>query len=263
MISYPEPPLKVNIPTPGTEEQALADLAYLWKCDDPDWVTQRESDWLRLIETAFDDYPKVEKNALERYFKYGEKSVYIPVGDFFFLTPYDSKESLLQLFNSSLLNSDDRSLMLSVASLGSTQFENCHWYELHTSLVIETILGPSYREVSDRFSVGDAVVISPSPTLWCSNFVSLAIESLLAQSEWKPFYCCVNYFVTALPYALKEKYRKIIKLPKLLQLAADSLVESALTGRLLMFAQELKDREQEIMQAWEVGEQELAAMKQD
>jgi len=73
----------------------------------------------------------------------------------------------------------------------------------------------------------------------------------------------VNYFVTALPYATNEKQRKRSKLPELLQLVTGSLAEGNLSGRLLKFAQDLKDREQEILQAWDIGEQKITAMKQE
>lgn len=263
MTSYPEPPRKENIPATGSEENALADLAYLWKCDDPEWMNQRETDWQELVVTAFDDYPKSEKKALERYFKYGEKSGYIPVGDFFLLTPYDSKESLLQLFNSSLLTDNDRSSMFSAFIFRDPRFERCHWFEHHARLIVEVILGDKYFEVFEQSTPSHSKVISSEPTLWCNKFVRFAIKSIQTQVEWKPFYQCISYFISALPYAVDERDRKGIKLPKLLQLVTESLEEGELSGRLLTFAQELKDREQEILQAWEIGEQKIAAMKQE
>lgn len=263
ITNYPEPPRKENNPTPGTKEQALADLAYLWKCDDPEWMNQREADWQKLVVTAFDDYPKSEKKELERYFKYGEKSTYIPVSDFFFLTPYDSVVSVLHLFNSSLLDDNDRASMFTSYIFDADRFVDSGWHQSHTSLFIEGILGDAYCEVIEQTSPRHSKIISPPSTWWSNLFIRNAIKSLSSRAEWKPFYHCVNYFVTALPYATNEKQRKRSKLPELLQLVADSLAEGDLSCRLLTFAQELKDREQEILQAWDTGEQKIAAKKQE
>ena len=161
VTNYPEPPRKENTPTQGTAVQALADLAYLWKCDDADWVAQREKDWKKLVVTAFDDYPKSEKKMLERYFKAGEKTKYIPAGDFFFLTPYESEESLLQLFNSRLLSDNDRASLYSIYIFAADRFADCSCYRQHTSLFVKGVLGDTYTEVIEQTSIRHNKVISP------------------------------------------------------------------------------------------------------
>ena len=108
----------------------------------------------------------------------------------------------------------------------------------------------------------------PSPPgLWCESFInSLTIrEHLSPQNEWIPLYDCVNYFISALPFALHEGHRKDIKrkLPTLFDLVAESLEKNLLRGRALTFAREIKDREAEILQAWEIGEQKIAARQQE
>lgn len=262
MMNYPEAPRKENIPTPGTKEQALADLAYLWTCDDSEWMKQREADWQKLVAIAFDDYPKPEKRELERYFKYGKKSAYMPIEDLFFLTPYNSEESLLQFFNSRLLSDNDRASIYGNYIFDADRFSHCGFYRQHTSLFIDVILGDTFVEVIEKTSPHHSKRISPPPALWCTRFVRFATEAISAQVVWKPLYQCLNYFISILPYALDERDRKRIKLPELLRVVSESLAEGKLTGELLVFAQALKDREQDILQAWDIGEQKIAAMAQ-
>ena len=87
-----------------------------------------------------------------------------------------------------------------------------------------------------------------------------AIKSIENQAEWKPLFQCIHYFISALPYALKEKQRKRIYLTKMFNLLNENLAANQLSGQLLTFAQELKSREAEIQQAWDIGEQKIAAM---
>lgn len=258
MNNSPEPLRNENTPTTGTREEALTELAYLWKCDDPVWVAQREADWLILVKAIYHDYPKVERRPIEHYFKYGELLENISVWSLFFLTPYNSEKSLLQVFNSNLLDSEDRSSMFSSYIFDADRFSDCSWYEKHTALFVETMLGNTYCEVIEQTSLWHSKIISPPPTLWCHKFIRHATKSLVAHTEWKPWYECVSYFISTLPYAIYERDRKRIKLPKLLQLVRDGIENNEFSGRALAFAQELKSREQEIWQAWDTGEQKIA-----
>lgn len=262
MFKFLEPPRKVNILLPGTKEEALSDLAYLWKCDDPEWMAQREADWVMLERTSYGDYPKAEKRTIEEYFKYGRLKERLPGWSLVFLTPYNSTKSLVRFFNSKLLDAHDRRLVLSGYAFGFDQFESCYWYKSHLNLIVEEFLG-GYCEIVESAGNNHVDVISPSPSKWCRLFVSKSIESLQEERCWMPFYSCVNYFVTALPYAEDNKQRKQIVLDKLFCVLEEKLASTQLSGQLLCFAQELQGCEEMVREAWRVGEQNIAALGED
>ncbi|MCL1039012.1 hypothetical protein L2750_17925 [Shewanella submarina] len=258
IANFPKPAVKDNVPVDENWKQALPKLLYLWKTADPDWIAQREADWQLLLQTAFDDYPKAEKKELGEYFKYGRKLEYIPVGDSFFLTPYDSPESLLQLFNSGMLDRSDRDSMLSGYIFDADRFAACHWYERHTTLFVEAILGNTYCEVFEG-KPPHRKMLSLPPSKWCDMYTK-AIECINEDIKWRPIYLCVDYFISALPHATDMRDRQFIEVYELLELVNTRLAEGDMSGRLLTFASELKSKEQDILKAWEIGEQKLAAM---
>ncbi|MCL1039010.1 hypothetical protein L2750_17915 [Shewanella submarina] len=149
--------------------------------------------------------------------------------------------------------------MLSGYIFDAARFATCHWYERHTSLFVEAILGNTYCEVFEG-KPPHRKMISPPPTKWCFNFAKHAIKCIDNNVEWHPIYLCIDYFVSALPFAMDERYRNRIKFLQLLELVTIRLAEGTLSGRLLTFACELKSKEQDILKAWEIGEQKLAAM---
>ncbi len=263
MNTFPEPVETIISPNQTTEAQALAELAYLWKLDDPAWVEQRERDWQLILDVGVSKFPKIEIKELESYFKYGKKEEYIPVTSFFFLTPYSSIESVRQLFYSSLLDEESRRSILQSYIYIYAEREICPWYEAHMSYAIAGLLGGAYQVIKEQTTPRRRLLISPSPTVWCNDFVLYAINSLTENAEWKPIYDCVNYFVTALPYATNESQRKYIEYLDLMKLVEESLEEASLTGRALDFAKELKSREADIKEAWGIGEQKLSAMSQE
>ena len=265
--SFSDPPEIIFTPdgTPGpkAQETALAGLAYLWRLDNPEWVSQRELDWRCLAENVYADTPKIERKVHEEYFKFGKNEGYISSRTRSFLTPYTSVEQLRQLFHSRLLDSQGREQTLFDDIYLFTNREIFHWYESHMRLVIAGLLGDHYQVIKEQIAVNRTKVISPPPTIFCQTFVRIAIKGLAAEKEWLPFYECIGYFVSALPFALDADDRKRIKLSELLTLVDNSLSSDSLDGRAAIFAKELKVREQEILQAWDIGEQKLAAMKQE
>lgn len=250
--NFPEAPMVVNKPDRSVK---LEDFSYLWKTDDTDWVAQREADWLTCVKPVFKDYPKAEQKLLEQYFKYGKKEKYYPVTDWFFLTPYDSKESLLKLMNSSLLGARCRGQIIQYYPLSSFyRFSHCPWYRQHMELFIAAYYTGGYTILREQ-----RVNISPPPTVWCDYFVRYSIEAINDQISWRPFYNCVDYFVSILPFAIRLYNRSDIKLDELFKLVDDKLEQGDLEGELLSFVQALKAREQDIWQAWAIGEQKIAA----
>lgn len=262
----PDAPVITNTPNgrpgPKAKEIALAELAHLWKLDNPVWVAQRERDWQFLSENIYAEIPKGERKLKELYFKFGKMDAYISERAFFFLTPYETVEQVQQLFNSQLLDSGGRQFVLTGYIYLYPQNEPTHWYESHMRLVINSLLGDQYRIIKEQVSAKHTKIISPDPTFWSWMFVLKVIKAISAHKEWIPFYECINYFVSILPFAIKED-RENIQLTKLLTLVGEKLAAGQLNGRALTFAQELKTREQEILLAWDTGEQKLTAMKQE
>lgn len=146
--TFPEAPVFVNTPDRNIK---LEDLAFLWKLDDPDWVSQREADWFEYVKPVFKDYPKTEQKLLEQYFIYGKKDKYYPVSDWFFLTLYNTKESLLKLMNSFLLTTNDRIKIIKFYLLRDFfRFSDCPWYRQHMEIFIETYFAGSYTILEEQ-----------------------------------------------------------------------------------------------------------------
>jgi len=248
---FPEAPAIINAPDRNVN---LGDLSYLWKLDDSVWVARREADWLAFVKPVFKDHPKEDQKLLEQYFKYGKKDHFYPVKGWFFLTPYDSKESLLTLMNSSLLGTNDRLNIINDYLIGFCRFSNCPWYRQHMEVFIATYFSGTYTILREKRKN-----ISPPPTWWCIHVVRYAIEAINDQISWRPFYNCVNYFVSILPFAYHLNYRSDIRLGELMQLVDVKLAQGELEGELLAFVQALKARAQDIWQAWDIGEQKIAA----
>ena len=249
---FPEAPMVANKPDRSVK---LEDFSYLWKTDDTDWMAQREADWLSFVKPIFKDHPKEDQRLLEQYFKYGKKEKYYPETGWFFLTPYDSKASLLQLMNSSILDADGRAKIIQYYPLrGFYRFSHCPWYRQHMELFITAYYTGGYTILKERRQN-----ISPPPTWWCRSFVRNSTDAVNEGISWRPFYDCVDYFVSILPFAYLLDVRNEIKLGELMQLVDDKLEHGEPAGELLAFVQALKGREQDIWQAWDVGEQKIAA----
>jgi len=250
--SFPEAPIVLI-----TRDRSLKleDFSYLWKTDDADWMAQREADWLTFVKPVFKDYPKTDRKLLEQYFKYGKKEKYYPATDWFFLTPYDSKASLLKFMNSSPLDAREHGQIIQFYPLKDFfRFSHCPWYRQHMELFIDAYYSGGYIILREQRKN-----ISPSPTSWCNSFVRDSIDSVNEGITWRRFYHCVDYFVSILPFAYRLKRRGQIKLNELMQLVDNKLASGGLEGELLTFVQSLKAREQAIWQAWDIGDQKIAA----
>ena len=249
--SFPEAPTVVNTPDNSV---TLASLSYLWQVDNADWVAQREADWLAYVKSIFKDHPKAEIKLLEHYFKLGRMNEYYPESAWFFLTPYDSIETLQKIMNSSLLGPHERGNTISWYLTRFKRFSHCPWYQRYLTIFIEAYLSNGYVIVSEKRET-----ISPPPTYWCRNFVNKSIVAINEHQRWSPFYLCIDYFISTLPFAIELDFRAKMCLVELMHLVDEKLIQSDCEGELLTFLQTLKACEQEIWQAWDIGEQKIAA----
>lgn len=249
--NFLEAPTAVNTPDMSI---TLADLSYLWQVDDAEWLTQRKADWLTYMKPVFKDYPKSEQKLLQQYFIFGIKKEYYPEGDWFFLTPYGSVKVFIKIINSSLLGPHERGNMINWFLSRFKCFEHCPWYKHYMMMYIEVYLSDGFTVITEKDHK-----LSPSPTSWCFEFVSDSITAINENESWSPFYFCVDYFVSILPFAFRAKRRPDIELTQLMQLVDEKLEQGDLTGDLLNFVTALKAREQDIFAAWDIGEQKIAA----
>ena len=249
--NFPEAPTAVNTPDKSI---TLADLSYLWQVDDAKWLTQRKADWLTFIKPVFKDYPKTEQKLLQQYFTYGIKNEYYPEADWFFLTPYDSVEDFIKILNSSLLGARNRADMIGGFLVVFKRFEHFPWYKHHMTIFIKAYLSGFYIVVKEKRKT-----LSPGPTYWSLDFVNETLEAIRSNTSWSPFYLCIDYFISILPFAFHENWREDIELIKLMQLVDEKLQLGDLSGDLLNFVTTLKAREKDILAAWDIGEQKIAA----
>lgn len=252
ITEFPEAPVTNNQPDRSLK---LENFAYLWRLDDTVWVAQRELDWNDYVKPVFKDHPKDEQKLLEDYFKRGKKNRYYPSLDWFFLTPYESKEDLLKLMNSSLVSGNEKRNLIEYYLLKDLyRFSECPWYRRHMTMFIDSYYSDTYTVIKEQEDI-----MSPGPTFWCKLVVNEVIDAINKKEEWIPLYQCVDYFVSILPFAFRPKARGRIKLHQLMDLVNQKLEERDLEGEILGFVKELKDKEQHIFEAWLVGEKKIKA----
>jgi hypothetical protein len=244
-LTFLEAVIKINTPYGESgseaEKDALASIAYLWQLDNAEWVMQREIDWQHLVKSAYHDVPKSERKLYELYFKRGDKLSYIPEQTLVFLTPYTNVKELKQVFNSQLLDTRGRENILSNYIFLNDDKTSLSWYQQHMMLAIKGLLGTQYHIIKEAVSPTSLTVISPEPTCWVSSFVNNTIKVLSRGNELGPFYQCIDYFISALPYATRDD-REYIRLTKMLNLIDNQLEAGNVKGKELVFFQTLKAR---------------------
>jgi hypothetical protein len=262
---------KPPYPPATYRQEALDELAYLWKLDDPVWVKQRKKDWAFLRDhCGYKDIPRFEKKLYEGYFKYGRQEShnankptdnYIPHVTLLTLTPYTSPETAKAIFDSELLRGvRDQAFSGYIYSFNTLEKESIPWYETHTRYFIQGVLGETYHPVMEKHG-SKMKDISPEPTVWCKNYIYHSLGALIQNEQYSICYECVNYFLSALPFGTSETIRKRTKLKKLMEQVAQLLEDNTLTGAALTFAQQLKQHEQEIWDKWAEGEQKMLALE--
>ncbi|WP_299948697.1 hypothetical protein [uncultured Microbulbifer sp.] len=257
MTNYPEPSTQENEPIKETRKEALARLTLLWKTENPEWLSQRQGEWRELSRTAFDDYPKDEKKIIEQYFVHGDLKGVVNASTTLTLAPYIDHVSLLSVFNSALLDANDRRALSTNFLFGGDKYSQLPWFQSHMNLFAENILGKEYRIILERTSVRRVKEISPEATYWCRYFCSSSNLAIQEKRGWQPFYQCIPYFLSSLPYALKESDRKRIKLERLWNSIDECEGKENVPHELNKFIVDLKANKADIMQAWEMGEQRL------
>ncbi|GGY54315.1 hypothetical protein GCM10011297_29010 [Bacterioplanes sanyensis] len=90
------------MPTP-TRYEILQSFRPLWRVEDEQWLAQRQADW-QHIRASIKKAAPASLKLLESYFVYGEKKGYLPGTTLLLFTPYDSAESVQEVFLKVLRN---------------------------------------------------------------------------------------------------------------------------------------------------------------
>lgn len=212
-----------------------------------------------IRDSEFSDTPKKERKIYENYFKYGEKEGVLGGLTTVILTPYINSSEFKHLLTSRLLDSSFRAQVYSQYIYIMTSYEVCDWYEGHMKIAVDMLLGYQYKTIKENTSIRHEKILSPSPSSWVRNFSNSIMEGL-RNDKWVPSYACVDYFITILPHALKEKFRKKVKLDVLYELIDAGLQADRFSNETKLFAEEMNAKKTEILEAWEIGERKIEAL---
>jgi hypothetical protein len=260
---FSKPPVEILEPWgrsgPDAEKEALESIQHLWKLDDPEWVEKRDQDWKLIQENVFSDTPKKERKIYESYFKYGRKEEFFGGVTTIILTPYENVEKFELIYRSQLLDAGDRNSVFSRCIYIYEEYKELDWYEAHAKIMMDSLLKDTYVIVEEVTSPRHKQNLSPEPSSWVSNFVFKTFKAIRSNVEWIPAYECINYFISILPYADYEKFRKKMKFHDLLEVIDEGVENGSFTGRAKLFAEDMSSKKNKILEAWEIGEQKIAA----
>lgn len=247
---------------PNYQQEAIDKLRYLWKLDDPAWVEKRSSDWDLIKKHVFPDTPKKERKVYEEYFKSGVRREYIGGLTTMMLTPYTSESEFKKVLTSRLIGNDDRKRIYTSYIYMMTEYRVCDWYQEHMRIARETLLGDQYKIVKEEGYPGDYRVISPRPSYWVSKFIMKSIKNIKGNVSYSPIYHCLNYFISILEHAIDDRNENLEDLERLFSLVEKKLDSEELSGAAQAFAKEITEKKALILEAWEIGEQRIAAEMQ-
>lgn len=140
-----------------------------------------------------------------------------------------------------------------------TKYDVCDWYQEHMLIAREFLLGDQYKIVKEKDSAGDYCVISPTPSYWVVGFVGRSINDIKRNVSCSQNYHCLKYFISIFKYVIKDREKIWRYLEKLFVLAEKKLDSEELSGAAKAFAQEITENKALILEAWEIGEQKIAA----
>lgn len=230
-------------------EKRLAPFKHLWRVDDELWMEQRNKDWLILEEDVYKNLPKIEIETYKKYFLFGIRCEYIPENTIFLLTPIVSSKDAYEFFMSENFSAQTRQDVMSRFFRLSYLAQRLPWYRDHVKYFCEGVLGHKYQEL-EMFEGTRMEIYSPSPTHWCKDFCSFGIKVLQGEIPYYGAVDSVDYFVSALAHADKQKFRKWIKLKELLEVVDDVLSKESTSEIAKEFAQNLKEKEEQIKSNW-------------
>jgi len=230
--------------------ERLSPFKSLWKVNCSEWIKQRESDWEILKKNGFSNYSESDLGNCESYFLRGDYDKYIPESTLFLMTPVQSASDAKSFFYSDFFGVAEREkIMLGYLFFAPNEGAGLTWLRQHMQYFIDGVLGSEYK-VLKGFNGTSESVFSPSPTGWCGKYSYFAIEVLSKRATYHSVIDCVDYFVSALAYADKQKYRKRIKLNEILNVVDDVLAKDTASEIAKEFAQNLKEKEEQIKANW-------------
>jgi len=231
--------------------EALKEFLYLWKTEDQTWLNARKEDWRRLVSQGFSEFGAAERKEYLEYFLHGKKDGYISESILFFLTPFDSAETAKKFFHSSVLDTSGRAkVLVGYLDVASDYGQELSWLRDQIRYFVEGVLGDTYRVLQEQ-SGKRLKRYSTEPTFWCEGFTTRAMGVLLGERDYHGYVETVDYFVSALKYALPENWR-LGRSPAdtLLDAANSTLATSTASEVARQLARQLMEKEAEIRSNW-------------
>src|SRR5690606_18233404 len=215
------------------------------------WLNARKEDWRHLISQGFSEFGAAERKEYLEYFLHGKKDGYISETIVFFLTPIDSAETARKFFYSQVFDTSGRAkLWVGYLDLASDYGDGLSWQQDQIRYCVEGVLGDSYSGRQEQ--TGKALATySTEPTCWCQGNMTRAMEVLQGERGYHGVVEAVDYFVSALKYALPEKWKlRRTTVDTLLEAAEAALAEPTTPEVARQLARQLMEKEAEIRSNW-------------
>src|SRR5690606_13446346 len=84
--------------------------------------------------------------------------------------------------------------------------DGLRWQRDQIRYFVEGVLGDTYRVLQEQSGPG-VETYSSEPTFWCEIFTTRAMEVLQGERDYHGYVETFDYFVSALKYALPEKWK--------------------------------------------------------
>ena len=241
-----------------SEEDALASISYLWgeDCLWGDQVDKLWNDFKECLENPSND----ELKKYEPYFKRGEKIGYITETYQFFLTPIRTPHDARVLLGAKFFTATTRNLFLTSYIFQLSAFGHLGWYESHMKNVVQAFYSDGFVRLEEK-PAKKVKKVSPEPSYWCKRYVWQALSALKNNDSYAPCYDCISYFLSILPYANdNKKHREQTKINDLLLWINPESADDnkQLSGNAAAFLENLKAVKEEIVTAWQQGEESNA-----
>jgi hypothetical protein len=239
------------------KQEILQSLRPLWRVDDEQWLIQRQADW-QHISATMTQTPPAKQKSLERYFVYGEKDCYFPGSTVMLFTPYDSAESVKEVFYSGLLDpTEQENVFKDYLFWISKRGYYLSWFRRHIQQFIQGVMGSNYQELYVEHG-SRPKLISIEPSWWCKAYILCAKKVLVGEVAYEGCVDCVEYFVSALAQASKSCHRYQDYFDEMFAEVERILAGAEASDIAKTFAHDLKARESEIRHHWQLSGEKAA-----
>ncbi|WP_028863803.1 hypothetical protein [Psychromonas aquimarina] len=242
--------------------EVLNNIKHLWHVEDEAWLKGRKEQWRYIKKMHYKEAGASEIKKMQQYFLYGEKEKYLGTIAQFLYTPYDSPESMKELFYSKLYGVAERKEILSgFIGTGSLYGLNMPWLPELMAWFVDTFLGSEYQ-LTEEMHGKTPETISPEPTSWCGSFCRGAIKFLNNQElQYNGYTQCIDYSISCLQYATNTNLRSRIKFEELLTRVKEFDPEVDSRPLAKDFVDSILAREDEMRANWQLSADLISKME--